>query len=1334
MAAWDEVLDGTEMALNSSGTATERMEIQAESLTGKLNSLQSSWDSFVMSLGTNEIIKTVVDLLTGLVGILNTLLNDIPVLSSVIKGALVAGALNTLLGALTKLTEMAKSGGMLGGLFSSEQIINFAKAIKNNGVSVFNLFTQSLDRAKASGKGLNTAFKMFGTSLKELATGGTAAAAGVSATGTAEAAAIAPTIGLAGAFKALMKAILPLLAIGAIVSVITWAADGIKQIQYDGSLEKLKDDAEASAQALQETESQLSDVESQIADIRQQIADVNSEGPLSITEQRQTDMLQDQLELLQQQQAILQQQKKNQAIQNANDNLAILQKMQDDSDFDFNEENAPTDDWFNEEDAFDFLHQSAVDSGKMYSTGETVREYTLLNGSLDDVLDRYKILLEYQDEYIQKGEQVPSGLTEAIGYVQDNIYEWQNLATTIQQYYNEAKAAGASDEELAGIEAQMQTVQDFSNEIIKATDPNSYQKLQISQLFDDSDLGLGDLRDKVNSLMSDLSNGEIDQDQFNQQVSDLINNAASNQKVQDAFKSLFGNITHVDTDSIAAELADQLGVTFDKAAQSVDISSFDNLKSQIEDTIGELSDDLEGAADGFTNAMDEMEDSMDMSSLNSALDNMGSVINSYQDELDSLSSTFDSLGTNVDNAVTVIDTVSANMDALMGNTELTGEQTQELYNTLASMPSVIDPMTGAIYDGFTLANIAIGNTSMTSAESQEYVQSFLGGVQNAGNNTITTMNYVIDAINQVKTALAGALSTASSFVSKASDMISNLGSGLTGKVTSLLFGIDESDFQSAASSLDSLAGQLKSQSESISASVTQSQASMIQQTKAYEAALKNAGNSANKAYGEAIKGAGGAAKGAWKAKDATEDLTDALKEQYEAQKAVLEQQKEALQAQKEANQEELDGLNDARDAIEDLIDVTMDMLKQQYEEEQDALDDQLDAFEEKINKQKDYLELLRDEEEHQDELAEKNRSIADIQAQLEELRYDTSASGQAQRLELLDQLNEAQKELSDYQADYDYDTKQDALDKELDSFKAQIDAQKEYIENVLMDEYNLYQQAIELIQGRSQKFYNDLIEYNRVYGTHIDQDIIQKWNLAYAALNEYGYLGVGVQGVLEGIAARCIQVENENKAIEESIKAVEAQMQSLENSYNAAVKAAQNLANASNAARDAANGAISAYNQLQNTQKQSTTTTGGGGGGGGVFRQHYAALYHSGTDYVKPASSWLNKMLGLNEDETAAILKKGEAVIPDYANPFNDDGKYNPNFAIASPSTIAPASNNDVEYNYKVEIGDIVIEGDADENTVKQLRKVKDEITDNVFKTINKLQNIGGYKNTKIAH
>ena len=41
---------------------------------------------------------------------------------------------------------------------------------------------------------------------------------------------------------------------------------------------------------------------------------------------------------------------------------------------------------------------------------------------------------------------------------------------------------------------------------------------------------------------------------------------------------------------------------------------------------------------------------------------------------------------------------------------------------------------------------------------------------------------------------------------------------------------------------------------------------------------------------------------------------------------------------------------------------------------------------------------------------------------------------------------------------------------------------------------------------------------------------------------------------------------------------------------------------------------------------------------------------HDGTDEVKKSNSWLDKMLGLGQDETARILKVGEAVIPDYAN------------------------------------------------------------------------------------
>ena len=125
------------------------------------------------------------------------------------------------------------------------------------------------------------------------------------------------------------------------------------------------------------------------------------------------------------------------------------------------------------------------------------------------------------------------------------------------------------------------------------------------------------------------------------------------------------------------------------------------------------------------------------------------------------------------------------------------------------------------------------------------------------------------------------------------------------------------------------------------------------------------------------------------------------------------------------------------------------------------------------------------------------------------MRYDNSAAAQKKRLELLDELNGAQKDLTDYQNQYDYDTKIDCLDKEQsafqqqieneknalkdrydqekqqieDTYNAKIDAlnkEKDYIKNTLMDEYNLYQEAVNLVQSRSDDLYNRLVEWNRV--------------------------------------------------------------------------------------------------------------------------------------------------------------------------------------------------------------------------------------------------------------
>lgn len=235
-------------------------------------------------------------------------------------------------------------------------------------------------------------------------------------------------------------------------------------------------------------------------------------------------------------------------------------------------------------------------------------------------------------------------------------------------------------------------------------------------------------------------------------------------------------------------------------------------------------------------------------------------------------------------------------------------------------------------------------------------------------------------------------------------------------------------------------------------------------------------------------------------------------------------------------------------------------------------------------------------------------------------------------------------------------------------------------------------------------------------------------------MDEYGYLGVGVQGILTGITERTAEIEEQNKIIENSIKSIENELDILKKKYDAATAAAKQQAAAAREAEAAANAAAAASNAAaaaaQNAANAQNSAK--GGGSGGVHKEQSVKLYHNGTDYVKKANSWLDDMLGLGPNETAAILKVGEAVIPDYANP-NATSFGTQSFSVDKPKSVgAPISNQDNSVTIK--IGDIIIQGDADENTVAKLNKTKESIIQEMFKRINKHSIMNGYKNVRYSN
>lgn len=198
----------------------------------------------------------------------------------------------------------------------------------------------------------------------------------------------------------------------------------------------------------------------------------------------------------------------------------------------------------------------------------------------------------------------------------------------------------------------------------------------------------------------------------------------------------------------------------------------------------------------------------------------------------------------------------------------------------------------------------------------------------------------------------------------------------------------------------------------------------------------------------------------------------------------------------------------------------------------DGLDDQKDAFDDKIDAQKEYLKLQKEEMDNEDKLAEKTKSIADIDARLIELQYDDSAAAQAERLKLLDQRAEAEKDLKDLQAEQAYDSQINALDAQKKQFDKDIEAQKKALEEqkkALEESQTKFENTLSKIKSgfdgfikvlNSDIFQNlaanllnsidgdtlkqALYSWNRLFGSGIDADVTNILQ-AYGTAGKYGW-------------------------------------------------------------------------------------------------------------------------------------------------------------------------------------------------------------------------------------
>lgn len=247
-----------------------------------------------------------------------------------------------------------------------------------------------------------------------------------------------------------------------------------------------------------------------------------------------------------------------------------------------------------------------------------------------------------------------------------------------------------------------------------------------------------------------------------------------------------------------------------------------------------------------------------------------------------------------------------------------------------------------------------------------------------------------------------------------------------------------------------------------------------------------------------------------------------------------------------------------KSSIDEIINMTIDMLKQENEDMIDAIDKQVDAYQELIDKKRELLEQSNDELDHEQEVADLVAEIAELQSKIAQLSLDDSREAAAKRQDLEQQLQEKQKELDKNQREWGLDQTKDALDEEKDAFEKEKEDEKKILEDANNDWMSLYRKAIKMLESDWDGMYSKLQAYNDKYCDSIDgvDSLKTAWENATAAVKEYNgnVMAARNSGGDLGIAPTNPMTGNlvTNGVDEEGVKSVVAQMRANSNAWHSA--------------------------------------------------------------------------------------------------------------------------------------------------------------------------------------
>lgn len=195
--------------------------------------------------------------------------------------------------------------------------------------------------------------------------------------------------------------------------------------------------------------------------------------------------------------------------------------------------------------------------------------------------------------------------------------------------------------------------------------------------------------------------------------------------------------------------------------------------------------------------------------------------------------------------------------------------------------------------------------------------------------------------------------------------------------------------------------------------------------------------------------------------------------------------------------------NNAKDAMDTLVSYQENIIKQDLNNQKEVLQKRLSETKKYYDKRKEYLQDQYDQDTYLKDQKEKRKEVTDIEGRLKQLENDDSAWAAKRRLELESELQSAKQNLEEFERKKNLDTVIEAIDDLYEKEEELVQKQIDSIDAMLNNPQAIYNKALLMVKNNTDGIYAQMIEYNRKYGSGNDEDVKETYDKAKDALDKY---------------------------------------------------------------------------------------------------------------------------------------------------------------------------------------------------------------------------------------